>query len=351
MNKKLLIAAVGAALVAGPMLAAQAAPTVYGHMHMSLDRYDNDGTTTTAGGETTRGLLNSNSSRFGIKGDEDLGGGLKAIYQLESPAFNADDGSGGLSGTFRNTYMGLAGSSWGSVKFGRHDAPVKDLSRKLDAFNEEIGDLRNVVGYASFDNRVSNMVRYDSPSFSGLQFALLYSASETNTTLRTTSANATWTSGPLWLGLGYEVHMAHNDVDKDENVIRLAGKFDLPEGFYIGALYDTVSDLTGASGVDGKAWAILGGMKMGNNTFKLQYASADTPDTVTNEGASLWAIGVDHMFSKTTKVYLDYAQADNDPAQNINVSSSYAGHGTSAVPTVADGRSPTGISLGMIIKF
>ena len=364
MNKKLLIAAVGAALVAGPMLAAHADTTVYGHFHMSLDSYDNGGAgPNTAGAttvnvkDTTNGLLNSNSSRFGIKGNEDLGGGLKAIYQVESPAFNADDGSGGFSGTLRNTYMGLAGSSWGSVKFGRHDAPVKDLSRKVDAFNEEIGDMRNVVGYTNFDNRVSNMVRYDSPSFSGVQFALLYGTSESSpsggadSTFGTTSGNVTWSQGPLYLGLGYEVHKYHDSNAKDESDIRLVGKFDVTQDFYLGALYDDVSNAFGNDKVDGKAWAVFGGFKMANNLIKAQYSKAKTPDTTTDLGASLWGIGVDHNFSKTTKVYLDYAKAKNEDAQSINVSSSYAGHGTSSVPAVADGKSPSAVSLGMVVNF
>jgi hypothetical protein len=88
MKKKLLMAAVGAALVAGPMVAAHAAgATLYGHMHMSMDRYDND--------VNEEGMMANNSSRFGIKGDEDLGGGLKAIYQLES-GIAPDEGTGGL---------------------------------------------------------------------------------------------------------------------------------------------------------------------------------------------------------------------------------------------------------------
>jgi hypothetical protein len=57
MKKKLLIAAVGAALVAGPMLAAQAETVVYGHFHESMDSYDYgcDGAA-----EATNGVLNSN---------------------------------------------------------------------------------------------------------------------------------------------------------------------------------------------------------------------------------------------------------------------------------------------------
>lgn len=373
MNKKILIAAVGAALVAGPMLAAQAETTLYGHFHESLDRYDNGGTaaavaanagngTIAAATSTERGLLNSNSTRFGIKGNEDLGGGLKAIYQVESGVFNADDGSSGFSNTLRNTYMGFAGSSWGSVKFGRHDAPTKDLSRKIDAFNEEIGDMRIAVGGAAFDNRISNMVRYDSPSFAGVQFALQYGAAEANGSPRNTSSNLTWSQGPIYLGLGYEIHKAQNSTAKDVTDMRLAGKFDVTSDFYIAALYDTMTDLgttsansiagIGVDGNDSKAWALGAGFKMANNLFKFQYAKLDKTDKATaDNGAKGWVVGVDHNFSKTTKLYFDYAKVTNGADANVNISSSYAGHGTSSVPSVGAGTSPKGYSLGTIINF
>ena len=361
MNKKLLIAAVGAALIAGPMLAAQAETTVYGHFHESLDRYDNGGNTTGTG-STEVGLLNSNSTRFGIKGSEDLGGGLKAIYQVESGAFNADDGSAGLGGTLRNTYMGFAGSSWGSVKFGRHDAPTKDLSRKLDAFNEEYGDMRVLVGNAAFDNRISNMVRYDSPSFAGVQFALLYGTSEANGSPRNTSGNVTWSAGPLYLGLGYEIHKAQNSTAKDPTDMRLAGKFNVTDAFYVSLLVDMMTDLgttsansiagIGLDGNDSKAWSFGAGFKMANNLFKLQYTKADKTDKATTDnGAKLWVVGVDHNLSKSTKVYFDYAKATNDAGATNNISSSYAGHGATNVPTVGAGKSPKGFSLGTIINF
>jgi len=345
MNKKLLIAAVGAALVAGPMLAAQADTTVYGHFHESMDHYDN-------GGTTEKSLLNSNSSRFGIKGNEDLGGGLKAIYQVESGAFNADDGSGGFGGTLRNTYMGFAGSSWGSVKFGRNDTPVKDMSRKIDAFNEEIGDLRLGIGYASFDNRVSNMMRYDSPSFAGVQFGLLYGASEVNTDVRTTSGNVTWTQGPIYLGLGYEIQKAHSSAVKDLSDIRLVGMFNVTSDFYLAAIYDNVSNVAFIDSNDGQTWGLGAGFKMANNLFKIQYANVDKTDKATTDnGASFWVVGVDHNFSKTTKIYLDYAKVKNDAGAAVNISSAYAGHGATAVPAVAAGKEPKGYSLGMVVNF
>jgi predicted porin len=373
MNKKLLIAAVGAALVAGPMLAAQADTTVYGHFHMSLDRYDNGGSGAAVAANAGNvaiaaapskevGLLNSNSTRFGIKGNEDLGSGLKAIYQVESGAFNADDGSAGFGGTLRNTYMGFAGSSWGSVKFGRHDAPTKDLSRKIDAFNEEIGDQRIAIGAAAFDNRISNMVRYDSPSFAGVQFALQYGAAEANGSPRNTSGNVTWSQGPIYLGLGYEIHKAQNSTVEDVKDMRLVGMFNVTSDLYIAALYDNLSNLgtsptnsiagLGVDGNDGKAWALGAGFKMANNLLKAQYAKLDKSDKATTEnGAKGWVVGVDHNFSKTTKIYFDYAKVDNDDGQNANISSTYAGHGATSVPAIGAGSSPKGYSLGMVTNF
>jgi predicted porin len=249
--------------------------------------------------------------------------------------------------------MGFAGSSWGSVKFGRHDSPVKDMSRKIDMFNEEIGDMRIGVGYARFDNRVSNMVRYDSPSFSGVQAAVQYGASEVNSDTTITSANVTWSTGPIYLGLGYETHLAHNSALKDESDIRLAGMWNVTPEFYLALMYDQVSNILFNDNIDGKTWAIGTGYKLSNNLFKLQYLQVDATDQANpDNGANGWAIGVDHNFSKTTKVYLDYASVSNDPAQNVNISSSYAGHGaTAGVPAVGAGQTPKGYSLGMVINF
>jgi predicted porin len=353
MNKKLLMAAIGAALAAGPMMAAQAAPTVYGHLHMSLDNYDN-GKDATGAGSTTRGLLNSNSSRFGIKGNEDLGGGLMAIYQMESGAFNADDGSGGLGGTLRNTYVGFAGSSWGSVKFGRHDAPVKDLNRKIDLFNEEIGDNRTTIGnHGGFDNRVSNMVRYDSPSLSGVMFALQYGTPEVSTAARYVSGNVTFSQGPLYAGLGYETHNFGNSTQKEEKDLRLVGKYTMGD-LILGLVYDSMSNISGTDGNDGKAWAIDGGYKIANNLLKLQYAKADKTDKSTTEnGGKMWAIGVDHSLSKTVMVYVNYAKADNDDGTGAFFpSSGPGGHGTTNVPSsVSNGASPKAYTVGTIINF
>lgn len=350
MNKKLLIAAVGAALVAGPMLAAQADTTLYGRFHVSIDRFDVDQTVSGVNKSKELGVLNNNSSRFGIKGGEDLGGGLKSIYQMESGIFNADNGSGGLSATLRNTYVGFTGSSWGAVKIGRHDTPMKDLGRAVDMFNEQVGDARNVTGLRAnnttnaFDQRISNMVRYESPDMSGIRANVAHGVPEgTASNLRYTSGSVAWTSGPIMLGLGYEKHGLGTKVNgtDSEKDTRLVGKYSMGD-LTLAALYEQLTDLNGKSGDDRNAWGLGAGFKMANNMLKAQYYKADKSDknTAASNGSTdnsgkIWALGVDHSFSKTTMVYFAYSVASNGQGSTgINPASGNGGHGTDG-PTVS----------------
>ena len=134
MNKKLLAAAVAAAVVAAP--AAFAESTVYGKMHSSIDAIDYDTT------NEDNWEVNSRASRLGFKGSEDLGNGLKAIYQIELSVNAGGGGQGqggnsGLGGKTRNTFIGLAGD-WGTALVGRHDTPAKMAF--YAAGNERLGD-------------------------------------------------------------------------------------------------------------------------------------------------------------------------------------------------------------------
>jgi predicted porin len=360
MKKKLLMAAVGAALCAGPVIAAHAAgATLYGHMHMSFDRLDNDN-------GIEDGRMSNNSSRFGIKGDEDLGGGLKAIYQLESNIVNIDDGVGGLAGTpvtntgfsngagssLRNTFVGFAGS-WGTVKLGRHDTAFKDLGRKLDNFNEQVGDMRNAIGASTgWDNRVSNMIRYESPSFSGLNVVVQHTSNDgsealANSSQKDNSLGVNWSAGPLFLGAAWNEQ--GTGTTTEESGIRLAGAYTF-NNIMLGLLWESLSDMGGVSGTDRDAMGFVAAMTMGNNKFKFHYLDADkTDNAATPDGAKLWAIGVDHTFSKTAMVYLNYASVDNDTGAAVTTTSSNGGHGETLATT--GGKSPTGISTGVILKF
>ncbi len=112
------------------------------------------------------------ANRIGVKGSEDLGNGLKAIYQVEfgvelsATTDNIPSGNTGV--TMRNSFVGLAGA-FGTALVGRHDTPLKISTGKLDLFADTMADYNGTVGFN--DLRVNNAIAYISPSFSGFSFA------------------------------------------------------------------------------------------------------------------------------------------------------------------------------------
>ena len=103
---------------------------------------------------------------------------------------------------------------------------------------------------------------------------------------------------------------------------------------------------------------MLGGAyTAGNNVFKLQYAKADARSNTTtgasaaDTGAKMWAIGWDHLFSKTTKVYVAYAKTDNDTSANFTVNGPSAGAHKDDLVTPHAGGDPSAWSIGMIVDF
>ena len=112
------------------------------------------------------------ANRLGVKGSEELGGGLKAIYQIEL-GINPTDTNNNLINnadtiSMRNTFVGLAGG-WGTALMGRHDTPLKISTGKLDFFADTLADMNGTVGFQ--DLRADNAVAYISPSLSGFTLA------------------------------------------------------------------------------------------------------------------------------------------------------------------------------------
>ena len=203
MNKNILAIAIAAA-VATP--SAFAAATVYGVAHMSVDSVTNAANGAENGSQTN---VASNSSRLGIKGSEDLGAGLKAVYQFETTiALDGESTTGGWGGQ-RNSFVGLGGG-FGTVMLGIHDTPYKLVGRKYDMFGDQIGDMRNLTAggttgnikdttgaltgavindsSAGFDLRPQNVIAYATPTFNGLSAMLAYSMDERNS--KNTAASA-----------------------------------------------------------------------------------------------------------------------------------------------------------------
>jgi len=357
MNKKLLAMAVGAALVAGPALVAQAEVKLYGHAHMSLDNVDRD-----VAADTGEWFIADNASRFGIRASEDLGGGLKGVAQYEfligSTNVNGQSGNGfdratGGLVTNRDNYLGLEGG-FGSLRLGQIDSATKDTGGIADLFyREQLGEGRAITNVGNMDGRVQSGIHYLSPGFGGLTFKAQYGVEDAFTTdAKTMNFGVRWTAGPLTVGASYmnveDPVAAPAAPGPDTKGMRVAAKFDVGGGFTVAALWQNVENIGFASGADRDAMGIGASFKAGNNIFKAQYYEVDKADnSATDNGADQISIGFDHLFSKTVKGYFTYAKLSNEATGAFSL----GGNGVGIQATPPGNGDATGYSFGMIVDF
>lgn len=219
--KKSLIAL--AVLAASGVASAQSTVTLYGlvdaYIGSSRVKVSAPGTPTTS---TRNSVIDSggfNTSRFGLKGSEDLGGGLKANFVLES-GFDASTGAannytnpftGAVStSTFgRQSWVGLSGG-FGEVKLGKMWTPYDEVKGSgAAAFDANIfAPATNVWSSNSYQDRPGNAIYYSTPNFSGFSAAAMYSLGENKTATQSAghigSANVQYAGGPLAVALAYQ---------------------------------------------------------------------------------------------------------------------------------------------------
>ncbi|WP_321793594.1 porin [Burkholderia pyrrocinia] len=203
MKQKILACMIVSAMSA-PALA-QNSVTLYGVIDEGFDYTNN-----VAGSkvyELQSGFVQG--SRWGLRGSEDLGGGLKAVFQLEN-GFNVNNGRLGQGGLMfgRQAYVGVTSDRLGTVTLGRQYDSVVDYLAQTTAN----GNWGGYMFSHPYDNdntdntfRVNNTVKYASPNIGGLQFGGTYSFSnDTNFAHnRQFSAGAQYTAGNLLLAAAY----------------------------------------------------------------------------------------------------------------------------------------------------
>ena len=203
MNNKIILAAIASACATSAF--AQSSVTLYGLIDEGFDY------TTNVGGshayEMTSGY--AQGSRWGLKGSEDLGGGLKTIFQIES-GFNVNTGKlaqGGL-GFGRQAYVGIESERYGTLTFGRQYDSVVDYL----ALTTANGNWGGYLLSHPFDNdntdntfRINNTVKYASPDLSGFQIGGTYSFSNSTgfADNRQLSVGAQYTYGGLLVAAAY----------------------------------------------------------------------------------------------------------------------------------------------------
>jgi predicted porin len=170
-------------------------------------------------------------SRFGFRGTEDLGGGLKANFVLEQ-GVNVDTGTPGAAGLQfnRQAYVGFSGG-FGEVRLGRQHTAYDTLRAATNhSFDTSFAVTGSVwgKGIADYANRVDNQITYISPDFSGFSGALTYGLGEDKTATAsardTTAVHLKYAAGPLLVGVAYQQQEISNTVDRTHTL--LAGSYD-----------------------------------------------------------------------------------------------------------------------------
>lgn len=333
MNKKLIALAVAAGMAA-PM-AANAAPTVYGHLQAEYTSYDNGGNT------ADQDQIDDNKrGRLGVKGNEDLGNGLQAIYkfefQVETTEGNVDDGD-------RNSYVGLKGG-FGSVKLGalkspykyfggvKHDAFVTTAMQARDGnggmYREE-GAMSAKFGSHSF---LKNSIGYQN-KFGNVDVWAVYQMGENAT--QTTSATDNLVAG-VRLNMGaFEVFAATADEDKVGTRTKFGGAWESGPHKIMAQMESQDDDAANGTDVDvsptatnladdSDAMYAAYNFTMGANTIALQWGNIDFDRAAAND-VDYTAIGVIHKFSKTTRVFAGYRTTDVDGGDASDVDALTAG--------------------------
>ena len=272
MKKSLLALAVLGAFTAPAF--AQSSVTLYGVIDVGINYVNN------AGGASKWAMSSGivQGSRWGLKGSEDLGGGTKAIFQLEN-GFNVANGNLGQGGREfgRQAYVGLTNDQFGTLTLGRQYDPVVDNAQPT-TFNGQWGALFSHPGdIDNTDNgfRVNNAVKYVSPRFGGVQGELFYGFGGVAGSFgaqSTIGAGLNYSGGPLYIGAGYF-------LAKNPGVT--SGTVGNDANFGSGGIWNFVGTPSNMQSISGGATYQFGPAQFGLNVSDVRFNNAINPGNTT----------------------------------------------------------------------
>ena len=348
MQKK-LIALAAAGMLSAPAMA-QMNVTIYGVVDAYAKSTWGDGKRSTgvdSGGE--------NGSRLGFRGSEDLGNGLKAVFDLQFGSIPVETG-GGLT-TTRTAFVGLAGD-FGTLVAGRIQpagyfesyyfdpamahffSPVQRLQKGIAA--RGVGASINTGWNAAA--RQNNAINYQSPSFGGLKASLTYGFGEQNSGSRQgfSSVGLDYTNGPLKAGYVYQGinNIAGTSTDQREHFI--GASYDFGMVSVLGSWQSARVTGSGFSSETDKVWSVGAKFKLGSATeILLGYANADV-DAADGDGKG-YTIGAIYALSKRTHLYGGYGRVVNgDATSRFNWREDFA---------IANGKAVNTLGFGIDHKF
>jgi len=322
--KKSLIAL--AVIAASSTAMAQSSVTLYGIVDLNLA---SEKTATTAAGVTTgvRQVLvksgNVNTSRWGLRGSEDLGGGLTANFKLEQ-GLNADDGSSktvpGFAATTPGTPAAFARQAWvglsggfGESRLGLTTTAYDDVSGASNAvFDSLLSPMNSVFKSTGYTSRPGNTIYYATPSFSGVTAAVSYSLGENKTAPvgitpgvnagSVISAYVAYATGPVGVHLGYQTEKA-TDALTAKTFLRLGATYDFGVAKLLGT-YGKAENMANLSNSNATDYQLGVDVPVGAAfTLSGSYAVSKSNAIAGNEKRKGFGLGAKYALSKRTNLY------------------------------------------------
>ena len=319
MNKHLIALAAVATLATSGAALAQSSVTIYGRLDASVGTIDKG-----AGSDSkmfSGGDVGLTTPRLGFRGTEDLGGGLKANFQLEQ---RLDLDTGAQQPTKANgvdvpgfkgaTTLGLAGG-FGQVRIGRmltvyDDVRALSNSRNLfdsNGFTPTGAVFKAISGTktknADYTSRFNSQIRYDMPVMGGVYGGVSYAFEQTATKGdKLAGFMLGYKAGGLDIALGYQ------DEKTKQKYTTLAGAYDMGS-FAVSAGYNQRSGVAAADGDDAEYNL---GVEVPVGAFKLSagYAASKTKNIANTAKSSGFGFGGTYSLSKRTRVYAGYSKVE-----------------------------------------
>lgn len=300
-------------------------------------------------------------SRIGFRGNEDLGGGLRAYFHLEG-GFSADSGQFGQGGRIfgRKSIVGISGN-WGALEAGREYAPAFYILSATDPMQLGVGSATATVWSGSPGTavgRTDNSINYNSPSFGGVTARVQIAPGEQTAPAAarggdTTGLNLMYRDKQLVVGLAH-ASVRNAAANANDKATTVAAKYDfgafsvagiVQSGAWAGTRATAASSPTAMFSRDYRSYVVGGSFNAGTGSVSMSYKKYDDR-TASNFDATILSAIYIHPLSKRTRLYAGVTRL-----KNVRGSSYGAADGNGTYTGTAPGGSSRSIDLGITHFF
>lgn len=322
----------GLAQLCAPALAASSV-TVYGRLNTAIE-YSRASTATDGTDLGSVMRQTNNRSVFGLRGEEELGGSLKAVWQIESN-LSLDTGEGQIAS--RNSRIGLQGS-YGLLFMGHWHTPYTEATMGYDPYypttagymaligNGSASSTDNVENTSSFDRRQKNILQYRTPQWRGVSLWLGWGLPEEKATVARNpalySVAAVYERGPVNATLAWERHQHYQAAGRNDDALKAGMAWQVLAGTRIAAVVEHLHYRTDSGDLQRNAYYVSLVQQAGTGSVRigLAYAANGTgssTDTIgffrsgAQTGATQFTVGYDYPLSRRTALYAYYSRINN----------------------------------------